>query len=251
MSVDSITSGELLYRSNQLQWLDLIPSDPTSSAQLRDFLDIRSREQVARREQQRSSLRSAIATMRDAHQRKVDHIAFVRDNMLRAHQAAILASAKQEAQRVLSLIEQNVQRFEARALNSMMQYFLVLKQEIESVANQLDTERSEKESLKRQAKVARDILLFNCHLRMESRGKIELSLLHQESAQFQRCVRAVQDNMQSSFGGLLQPRRPLTARDVRIVNVFKLNNDHLSARLQVIIWNYFAFFETMFIVFLK
>jgi hypothetical protein len=228
-----VTSGELLYRINNLHHVDLLPTDGATSTQLRQFLDTNGKEQARRRENQLSLTLSLHPNITELHVRKLKHVSEKSIPWIQAHKQSIISEVEKEVSYTSTLLHENAKQFEAKALESTLQYFSVLKQEIESAFQQLESERMEKESLKRQAKVARDIMLFNQHLRMESRNRIELTLLHPESAQFQRCVRAVHDNLNESFGLMLKPKVKLVAKDVRIINVFKLKNEILAKPLQV------------------
>lgn len=233
MSTSDITSGELLYRINNLHEVDLLPSDSNISHQLRQFLDIHGREQVMRREKTLKSTLLLRPTIQEFLSHKARHLSEHSIPFITALQQCIVSELEKETSYTSALIHENAKQFEAKALESTLQYFFVLKQEIDSASQQLQSERCEKDALKRQAKVARDIMLFNQHLRMESRKRIEISLLHHESAQFQRCVRAVHDNLNDSFGLMLKSKVKLTPKDARIVNVFKLRNDNLAKSLQV------------------
>ncbi len=233
MGSPDITSGELLYRMNNLREVDLLPSDPNISIQLREFLDIAGKDVVKRREKSLMLTSSLRPIIDECFSNKVDHLSKQTIPFIRSLQQCIQTELEKDVSYSSALLHKNTKHFEAKALESTLQYFSVLKEEIEGAAHQLQIERSEKESLKKQAKVGRDIMLFNQHLRMESRKQIELVPLHPESAQFQRCVRAVHDNLNESFGLMLKPKFKLTAKDVRILNVFKLKNDRLTKQLQV------------------
>jgi hypothetical protein len=81
-----------------------------------------------------------------------------------------------------------------------------------------------------QAKMKRDIMLFSVHLREETDGAVLLVYLEESSAQYQRCEKAVIDNLGQDC-----------TFDATVVNVLKLENSHLMKGLQV---SSFAFFPS-------
>lgn len=133
-----------------------------------------------------------------------------------------------------NVIDSNRERFDYSALQSILQYSSILQQELYDANQALLRERAMKESLKDQAKVTRDLLFFSTHLRSETKGKIELTLLPTSTAQFSRCVKAVHDNLHNCFG--FNAKSPLIpdSDNVRIINVFKLKNALLAQNLHVL-----------------
>jgi hypothetical protein len=232
-----MTSGELLYQCNDLQLVELVQNDVQASSQLRLFLDVHSQEQAQKRDIALANTLNVRMVVNQTSEATVKHIQHTKSVVIPSLQNSWLAKIECETKNALILLEENAKRFDSRTLTATLQYFSVLKNEIDQTSSDLAAERADKEALKRQAKVARDIMLFNCHLQLECCKKIELSILHHDSAQFQRCVRAVQENLQSNFHNMFSPsmsnKSKFTSRDVSIINVFKLRNDFLAKNLQV------------------
>jgi arginine repressor len=119
-------------------------------------------------------------------------------------------------------------RFDAEAMQLVLQYYAIIQQEIATSRRKLVQENAERDLLYKQAAVLRDIRLFACHLMVESRGKLSFSMLPPDSQQFARCVKAVMDNVQDDHYDARFRNR------IRVLNVFKLQNTFLSAKLQVL-----------------
>ena len=232
MSQFEVTSGELLYRLNDLHRLDLI-AETAAANNLRSFLEVTGKDQTRKRDILMGKILNMRPVIEKTHDSQVRHLQSIK-TFIQSHQRATLAEVNKESQSLRAMLQNNSNTFDTNALQSALEYFSILKKDIEAASEQLKKERSEKDALKKQAKVCRDILLFSTHLKLETNRKVEISLLPVDSAQFLRCVRAVHDNIGSSFGLQHKPRNKLTPNDVRILNVFKVKNDHLSKVLQVI-----------------
>lgn len=226
-----VTSGELLYRLNQLNKLDLLP-DQIASNNLRSFLDISGKDQSRKRDIFLGKILNLRPIIERTHQGQIKHVKSL-ENYIENYQRAIMAETKKESETLKMLLNNNSRTFDTNALQSALDYFSILKKDIEGATEHLRRERSEKDALKKQAKVYRDIMLFSCHLKLETNKKIEITALSTDSAQFIRCMRAVHDNIGQTFGMQLKPRQKMTPKDIRILNVFKLKNDFLSRSLQV------------------
>lgn len=92
-------------------------------------------------------------------------------------------------------LEQNHQAYDTVAFQSIIQYYSILQTELANAKEKLLHERYEKEILKKQSLLLRNILAFNCYVKIETKHSIELQLLAKTSAQFQRCMKAVFDNL--------------------------------------------------------
>ena len=146
------------------------------------------------------------------------------------------------------------QVFDAVALDATSRYSLVLKDEMRLAEEKLFVEKYEKEFSKKLVQTIKNIQVFNCHLQLESKREIELLLLPHSSQQYQRCMKAVLDNLggQNHFqnhSSMYMPAveddqggiklrynilyQTLTSQNLKVTNIFKLKNTHLSERLQV------------------
>lgn len=116
-------------------------------------------------------------------------------------------------------------------MHLILQYYAIIQHEIAASREQLLVENEEKDLLYKQASVLRDIRLFACHLMVESRGKLSFTMLPPDSQQFARCVKAVMDNIRND--NLNDMDMNLLKNKIKVLNVFKLQNSFLSAKLQV------------------
>lgn len=170
-------------------------------------------------------------------------------------------------------LEQNHQAYDTVAFQSIIQYYSILQTELANAKERLLHERYEKEILKKQSLLLRNILVFNCYVKIETKHSIELQLLAKTSAQFQRCMKAVFDNLgnqnhftiyhpdvlaiaanqdllletptsssktkkkqpkpQSSTGGKNLIYTTLTEKNIKVLNIFKLKNSFIANNLQV------------------
>ena len=110
--------------------------------------------------------------------------------------------------------------FDSRFMQLVLQYYVILRHEMEESRKQLFFERQDKNLAIQHALVLKEIQIFACHIKQESKSAVVLSTLGTETPQFERCAKAVKDNLPSdSF--------------CRVFNVFKLTNSFLSKSLQV------------------
>lgn len=119
---------------------------------------------------------------------------------------------------------------EAEMMRLILQYNAIIQRELKDSKRMLGDEYEEKLLQRKQVKILRDIRLFANHLMMESRGKISFAMLNADSQQFSRCIKAVLDNVNAARG-LFAGESDLNNR-VRVLNVFKLQNTHISNKLQ-------------------
>lgn len=100
-----------------------------------------------------------------------------------------------ESMHLKERLRTNHQTYDTIAFQSMIQYYSILQTELANAKERLLHDRYEKEILKKQSLLLRNLLVFNLYLRVETKQCIELQLLGKSSAQFQRCMKAVFDNL--------------------------------------------------------
>jgi hypothetical protein len=123
--------------------------------------------------------------------------------------------------------------FDANVMQLVLDYYAILKSELDVTREQLAIERLDQQVLIKQAAVLRDIRLFTCHLMVETQGAIGLSLLTADSQQFARCVKAVTDNINGDAFSLSRAATDHLKTTLRVQNVLKLQNSFLSGKLKV------------------
>ena len=143
--------------------------------------------------------------------------------------ACIITDTKLRAKTVSARLSDAERQYEAHFLELVLQYYSVLKDEWVASRGELEKQRDRKSTALLHAEVNRDFKYFAFHLRNETSGIISLSLVNTNSAQYERCVRAVIDNKQ-----LLESKQSDKSEyDMKVLNVLKLNNSFLSRKLKV------------------
>ena len=78
------------------------------------------------------------------------------------------------------------QAADALIMHLVLQYFAILRDELNSTRERLDKDAVEFHIMKQQAKRLRDVQIFSRHLRMETQGKVCLEVIDMDSPQV-RC----------------------------------------------------------------
>jgi hypothetical protein len=223
MISNDISSGELFYRVVK----DKGPLDTSSYPQLHAFLNLSDTndDSLQRIEQLQRKLKTSFAS-------KYCHYSVTSLLRFRSKLEAIILRLYQEKLQLTAALQSNQDKFDYIALQAVLQYASILQQEIQEATDALLYEKATKDSLKEQAKICKELLIFAIQLSKETKEKIELQQLSPNSAQFTRCVKAVHDNLHNIFGFQSDSTMIPTANNVRILNVFKLKNIYLAQNLQ-------------------
>ena len=91
------------------------------------------------------------------------------------------------------------QTADAQIMHLVLQYFAILRDELNSTRERLDKDAVEFHIMKQQAKRLRDVQIFSRHLRMETQGKVCLEVIDVDSPQ-------VRNGMRENGGGTQPPR---------------------------------------------
>lgn len=86
----------------------------------------------------------------------------------------------------------------------VLAYHRILLQEMDGARRRAHDERQLRTLRVHQADVEREIRTFAVHLRSETRGRVALTHISDRSPQFERCERAVLDNVDPTYRTLLQ-----------------------------------------------
>lgn len=222
-----ITSGELYYHVETGHGQASI-AESKSYSQVKAFL---SREKEV--EDGSVKIRQARMLLLQSYAAKVQHFDEASMALISNQVEHKMLAAYREMMQLKQKIQLYKQQFDHCVLQSVLQYVNVLQQEILEANTLLQQERLMKDSLKDQASLTRQLKTYCAHLKLETKGKIELTALSSNSAQFVRCVKAVHDNLHNCFGfNNTSPMLP-TPQNVHIINVFKLKNSFLAKAMQV------------------
>lgn len=219
-----LTSGEVLYRANNMGSMGR-KLYPDISEDFWQFLDTTVPPSASSEEMLHSA--KCITASVESYILKLRHRILTVRKAIENMKQEVLNQVQFENFRVEQSLNQMQKRFDAEAMQLVLQYYAIIQQEIATSRRKLVQENAERDLLYKQAAVLRDIRLFACHLMVESRGKLSFSMLPPDSQQFARCVKAVMDNVQDDHYDARFRNR------IRVLNVFKLQNTFLSAKLQV------------------
>lgn len=150
--------------------------------------------------------------------------------LVKSTQAIILSQIKMLNSVTVAKLSQYQRLFESSMMQLVLDYFTILKSEVDACKGKNSTDALEQEILMKQAVVLRDIRLFACHLLVESRGQLSLSMLGIDTPQFTRCVKAVTDNVNCTHCPSLTVDS--LKASLRVKNVLKLQNLYLSNKLK-------------------
>ncbi len=154
--------------------------------------------------------------------------------LIDSFKTSLISKISLENSLVSNQLSNMLSEYESQVMQLVLDYFAILKSEVDLNRTKLETNKQDQLVLVNQASVLRDIRLFACHLAVESRGQLGLSMLPLESQQFVRCVKAVVDNVNVSC---CNPEICSSVDDLknllRVPHVFKLQNSFLAGKLKV------------------
>ncbi len=130
-----------------------------------------------------------------------------------------------ERTRLFGAMDRLQQSSDANAAQVVIQYFNLMKTELEENRKLLYAAALEAEMLKKQARVRRDVMMFSHYLKYETKDRVKVMSLESESSQFKRCRKAVND----SLGPLLKRSGYV---DAKVLAVLKIEHALISAQLQ-------------------
>jgi hypothetical protein len=217
----NVTSGELLYRLSGLEQVELI-SNGRDTGGIQKFLEVKAPGKKSKEVETLNNIRSHVQAQYSASTEHSKHTL----QKLSGLKSALLMDVALDNERIQQYLTKQQRQFESTAMQSILTYASVIKRDMLSAKNMLEQESRDKEALKKQAKVCRDFLMFCTHARLESRGKLDITCLAHNTAQFVRCVKAVHDNISDNLG-------MVNEEHVRVLNVFKIKHAALSRQLHV------------------
>ena len=224
-----LTSGELLYRANDMGVLGR-RLNPDISENFWQFLDSTQPNSIVNSEERFHSEKSISASI-ESYILKLRHRILTVRKSIEHIRHEVIQKIQYKSQQCIEDLLKMQQQFDHSALHLILQYYDILQYEISASRAKLIQENVEKNLLIKQAAVLRDIRLFACHLMVESRGKLGFTMLSTDSQQFARCVKAVLDNVQEENIDVVNIQS-FRSR-IKVLNVFKLQNSFLSGKLQV------------------
>ena len=173
----------------------------------------------------------SLRNIRDLHSAIYDKIVHIDNQSLACF---IEASCREKVEYFEALLKRamdDVSRLQytadAKLMELVLQYFAILKDELNTTRERLHSSFSDGIFLKQQAKKLRDIQIFGKHLNIETKGNVTLEVLDIDSLQYKRCAKAIRENLKESK--LLEARFV----DISILNVIKIEHSIISKRLQV------------------
>lgn len=231
---NDLSTGELYYHaSNYRQQYQSSHKDITT--EFWDFLNSDSHNRVL--EHSYKEIKAVREFIKDSYKLKLQSNTTGIVELIQSFKSKILSKISIE-NTILDMKLLELQKlFDSNVMQLVLEYYSILKVEVDSARANLAMERAEQQVLLKQAEMLRDIRLFACHLAVETRGALGLSLLPPEPQQFVRCVKAVTDNVNGAMFGLRPDQTEHVKRNLRVRNVLKLQNAFLSKKLKVRLLN--------------
>jgi hypothetical protein len=218
MSQDDITSGDLLYHTDDFNFhllfssvkdykvsKKLLPNTQHNDSSDQNAIIIKSIEELLNYENTEKKLyqhKNKIQTylllrnmIRKLYEQKLQYFSRKLIKTINFHKLNYLMTAGKETTNLHNRLLANFHSFQSVLLTSSLQYFHILRKDLSSAKEKLLVERYEKELLKKQALLLKNISIFNIHLALETKRSIELTLLSKNTQQFLRCMKAVYDNL--------------------------------------------------------
>jgi hypothetical protein len=282
MSLDDLTSGDLLYRLDLLDFsllFSLFPNKSvnTSSAAVKSLLSPTSASGnphivdsvdeifnydyrvsfIQSHSQQRLQRYLTIRTqLRKLYESKLQYFSRKLIKTIHYHKNHYLLSICQENSLLSSKLQSNSSFFSSSLFSSICSYYEVLRKELFLEKKKLKFERLDKEIHHKGVSLLKNILIFNCHLILETKKNIEITVLIRNSPQFLRCSKAVFDNLGNSNLFQTSSQKHTSTNhnknliyetlrnkeELKVINIFKLKNNFLSNNLQVTLTLFFFFF---------
>ena len=92
-------------------------------------------------------------------------------------------------------VAQLQESIDTQLMERVLQYFSILKDELNATCERLDEHSVNCTRKKHQAKRLRDIQIFSRHLEIETQGIVTCDLIPAGSSQWARCGKAIKDNL--------------------------------------------------------
>ncbi len=214
-------TGELYFRNN------VIPAVENTDDELKSFLacDVDAKTQERLFDEHLASLRSLLKLTRIRFEHALKHdIVYLNDSLTLAVDSQ-LDMLDCEKQRIMNELLNLQKSADANVMQLVLQYFNIMKEELTTAKDNLIKYALECNLLKRQALVLRDMKIFGHYLYLETKSKVCITSLDQESSQFKRCRKAVKDNISNTLSDR-------GYNDAKVLHVFKLEHKILTSQLQ-------------------
>jgi hypothetical protein len=163
-------------------------------------------------------------------------------NIVHSTNDNIITEIKLENEKLKIKIDDLLHHYESHTMQCILQYYNIIKKELDSSRIRLLYDRLEKQILIKQAEILYQLRLFSSHLIIETKGKIFFSITSYDSQQYIRCVKAIKDNVniEKINNSNLNIINIIDFKmKTKVLNVFKLQNGFLSRKLQVTNSNYY------------
>lgn len=252
---NGIVSGELLYQINNISIIGkkLYPDIHDDFWEfMRTSIDLSTLQQYQQHQQHKdmsnkvfsttssssstASISSLIKTNYEIYVMKLKHHINDIHNIVHSTNDNIITEIKLENEKLKIKIDNLLHHYECHTMQCILQYYNIIKKELDSSRIRLLYDRLEKQILIKQAEILYQLRLFSSHLIIETKGKIFFSITSYDSQQYIRCVKAIKDNV--NIEKINNSNLNINIIDfkmkTKVLNVFKLQNGFLSRKLQVL-----------------
>jgi hypothetical protein len=194
-NLSEFVSGETFFRS-KLSTCCKLGIDPQLKP-LNDFLELDSS-----RGHQQSQSRITLERLKNIkhlnstfYDLSVAHDSIILQQYLESTCKCALNEAISSGQKVTEGMRQLQESNDSKFMERVLEYFAILKDEMNSTRNSLNVSSIECNHKKQQAKRLRDMQIYARHLSIETQGAVSFEAIPIGSPQWKRCRKAVKDNL--------------------------------------------------------
>lgn len=191
-------SGETFFRSKPSACCKL-GLDPKLKS-LNDFLELDSSKshQKSQGRINLERLKKIIQLNSNFYDLSIAHDSVIIDQYLDSSCKCALNEATSSRQKIEEEMRRLQESTDSKVMVRVLEYFAILKEEMNSTRNSLKISSIECNQKKHQAKRLRDIQIFSRHLSIETQGAVSFETIPLGSIQWKRCQKAVKDNLHTS-----------------------------------------------------
>lgn len=194
----AFVSGEIYYQAKLSKCLDLCLEENLKS--LHTFLgsDVDSRIQKSQSRTALDRLKSIRRLNSTVYDKALAHDSITLQHYFDATCRSALHEATYHGGRMTAEVAQLQESADTKLMQCILQYFSILKDEMNSTRERLDEHSVNCCRKRHQAKRLRDIQIFSRHLEIETQGAVSCDLIPCGTSQWTRCGKAIKDNLSIS-----------------------------------------------------
>ena len=127
-----------------------------------------------------------------------DQNSLILQRFLQSFRSSALDEAKFSSFKIIEDISHLQKTVDGMLMDDVLDYFSILKSEMNSNLKKLSLDSADCGRRKRQAKRLRNIVIFSRYIHIETQGAVTLTSIEPDSSQWARCQKAVAENLNIS-----------------------------------------------------